>query len=216
MIPVMYGVVDILVLFITYSVSDKNFEGVPIVIIKQETRENCRCPCKDKQKDSDSSSSSAGGASMILLDSTTLPQKTFNNSNLRNVPPNVSLAYQPQASQVNFPSVEQNMISPMMAQPSLEITVPDPSNLPASNLNYTYPQDYQFDISSNAPSVTSSGLPYGSVIGGLGTTIDPMEPLFTSLTPATDVTTPTTCCDNESILQCVTLGCNSHKLAPKP
>ena len=205
-------------------ISDKNFEGVPIVIIKQETRESCQCPCKDKPKDNASGSTVTlgNGASMILLDSGSLQPNSFghtqNEQTAVNYPANTSFTYQqqPQPQLLNLSPVDQSVLSPVMTQSGVEMTGLDQHNLSVSTLNYGYSQDYPYDIASSASSVTSNGLPYSSSVGGLGTALDSMEPLFTTLTPTGDIPTTTSCCGNESILECVTLGCNSHNLEPRP
>ena len=189
------------------------------MIIKHETREKCQCPCKDKGKSSDSSST-ISGASVILVDSA-IPTKTFNNptnnQNTINYTASSCFSYpQQQTNQINYSPGDQSMVSPLMTQSNLDIAGTDQSNLPVANLNNICPPDYQFNISSGSSSISSDGISYSSGIGSLGSSIDSMEPLFTTLSPSEDITLPTSCCENDSILQCVTLGCNSHRLEPKP
>ena len=149
---------------------------------------------------------------MILLDSTAVSQQKYSGSNNRQTmqyPANGSnsnLSYQ-QSSQINY-SADQNVTS-LMNQGNVEMPPVDQPTVSGASLNYAYPQDYQFDVSG------SNGIPY-SGISGLGNNYqDSMEPLFAPLNPPTDANAAS-CCDNESILQCVTLGCNSNDLEPKP
>ena len=225
-------------------VADQNFDGVPIVIIKQETKESCHCPCKGTPSDDHTATSSS---SMILLDSGTFPQPVYtapssqyqpvlgpvlasDNNFVPYLSQHASYAVPPVVSQAmpqQFPAQSQtapeqnNMLPSGMIKP---VTGPE-TNISASVSNRVDPQlqlsptqEFQFDQASNSslylPPVTD--ISYSPSVNSLNNNDYPesMSLLLDTIDASANVETSKACCDNKSILQCVTLGCGTS-LEPK-
>lgn len=228
--------------------ADKNFDGVPIVIIKQETKENCHCPCKGNNFSDEHSATNS--ASMILVDSGSFPQPAYTspaqsapypvlapssaanrNYVLAPNPPNNFVPYQNVANNYSAPqlmeqaampprfsvpspmTVDQRNVSAGMLGPSKPILPTPGSSQVSSQLDLSPNQNFQFDQPPSSslymPPVTD--ISYSPTTSNLSSSDYPesIESFLDPINTPTNVETSKACCDNNSILQCVTLGCST-------
>ncbi|CAK8697770.1 unnamed protein product [Clavelina lepadiformis] len=189
------------------AISEKNFQGVPIVIIKQETREACQCSCSHhpKQREPDKSSS------VILLDSQTLPQNsgydlqskdfmyqtTQEESNL--IQGNLSASGMAYVS--THLDCQTDAINQSQGLSTMEIHKNSSQNpYQSKNIQRTSGQIQQ----SPGNNISESTLP------NLNSYLAADASMLFSYTDNNNQISDqaSRCCENESILQCVTLGCN--------
>ena len=152
---------------------------------------------------------------MILLDSSIVkpvnpPQYIdANNYPLQYTSSATASSFQPlyQSNQSNYSLSDQNnlpMVSTIIGQTSMPV---DNLNVINPTLDLNRPTEYQFDVVTSGTScLPTSELVCSNSMEGLG---ENYQDIFTPLNSAADLGGSKVCCDNESILECVTLGCST-------
>ncbi|XP_076804362.1 uncharacterized protein LOC143448480 isoform X2 [Clavelina lepadiformis] len=189
------------------AISEKNFQGVPIVIIKQETREACQCSCSHhpKQREPDKSSS------VILLDSQTLPQNSGYDLQSKD------FMYQTTQEESNL--IQGNLSASGMAYVSTQLDCQTDAINQSQGLSTMeiHKNSSQNPYQSKNIQRTSGQIqqPPGnniseSTLRNLNSYLAADASMLFSYTDNNNQISDqaSRCCENESILQCVTLGCN--------
>ena len=189
--------------FYLIAFEENNFSGVPIVIIKKETKEVCQCPCK-QNADAYCHTEEDGKASLVVLDSTSV-------SPARACSPLVQqqIELSPSSAQMTA-SPSHSAYVPPVVNPQKQVMTPgfDLSTLglpSSSGACVTY--DYDM-TSASAPVFLENSMPT-SISDDIPTNFSCGNVNIGTLLTSIDSQDSPGCCDNTSSLQCVTLGCSN-------
>nr|CAB3264045.1 ZF(C2H2)-141 zinc finger protein [Phallusia mammillata] len=218
------------------AISENQFSGVPIVIIKKETREVCQCPCK--KTDPSCHSEEDGPARLVVLDSNALPPHVVDPRN--SVPQNNPYNPSPMPRTSPVPMPPQQVHAPQSAhhqQPNRHSPAPFGYNMQPTqndvnagfdlqNLGLSQqvncPGGYDYGLATsqgnfNLEQLDNSLQPNMNDMmqSNFATTSESFSTLFTSIdAPISNGSSSAgddkRCCDNNNSLQCVTLGCGNE------